>query len=112
MQLDLRIRNIDLEDILLSYTERRIRFAWSRFGDRIGRVVVNISGLNGPHGGTAKSCSISADITPLGRLAVEDSDLDVYAAIDRAVGRMGRLIGQRLDRGQQLTTQRAMAAVA
>jgi ribosome-associated translation inhibitor RaiA len=112
MQVDLRIRNIDLEEVLLSYIERRLRFAFSWFGDRVGRIAVNVSGLNGPRGGTSKNCSISADIAPLGRLVVEESALDVHAAIDRAIGRMGRLIGQRLERAPQLTTERVMARVA
>ena len=47
MQVEIRIRNTDLADVLRSYTDRRLRFAVSRFGDRVGRVVVTVSGLNG-----------------------------------------------------------------
>jgi hypothetical protein len=61
-------------------------------------VRVKISGLNGSRGGTKKSCRIAADFNPIGRVAVREIDLDLHAAIDRAVGRVGRLLGLRLEK--------------
>ena len=99
MQVELRIRNTDLADVLRSYTDRRLRFAVSRFGDRVGRVVVTVSGLNGQGLAAAVSCHIGAELKPFGQLAVQESDLNLYTAIDRAVGRLGRLFALRLGRG-------------
>jgi len=99
MQVELRIRNTDLADVLRSYTDRRLRFAVSRFGDRVGRVVVNVSGINGQGLAAAVNCHIGAELKPFGQLAVQESDLDLYTAIDRAAGRLGRLFSLRLGRG-------------
>jgi hypothetical protein len=38
------------------------------------------------------------DMIPFGRAAVQEVDLDLHAAIDRAAGRVGRLLGQRLEK--------------
>ena len=99
MQVEIRIRNTDLADVLRSYTDRRLRFAVSRFGDRVGRVVVTVSGLNGQGLAAAVNCHIGAELKPFGQLAVQESDLNLYTAIDRAAGRLGRLFALRLRRG-------------
>jgi len=98
MRVELRVRNTDLADALRTYIERRLDFVLGHLGDQVGRVRVKISGLNGPRGGTKKSCRISADFKPFGRVAVQETDLDLHAAIDRAVARIGRLLGQRIER--------------
>lgn len=98
MRVELRVRNIDLANALREYIERRLDFALGRFGERVGRVRVKISGLNGSRGGTASSCRISADLRPFGRVALQETHLDLYTAIDKAVTRVGRLLSQRLER--------------
>jgi ribosomal subunit interface protein len=100
MQVDLRIRNTDLTNVLRSYAERRLRFALSRFGDRAGRVVVTVTELKSADHGMATSCHISADIRPFGQVAAREADPDLYAAIDRAAGRIGRLFTSRLGRAK------------
>lgn len=97
MQVDLNIRNADLAKVLRSYADRRLRFALSRFGGRVGRVVVTVSEHNGAGLSAATSCHISAELKPFGQVAVQDTDLDLYTAIDRAAGRMGRLVALRLE---------------
>ena len=98
MRVELRVRNVDLADALREYIERKLDFTLGRFGERVGRIRVKISGLNGPRGGTGASCRISADLSPFGRVALQESDVDLYAAIDSAVNRVGRLLGQRLEK--------------
>ena len=103
MRVELRVRNTDLVDALRGYIERRLGLSLGRFGDQVGRVRVKVSGLNGVRGGTKKSCRMSADLKPLGRVAVHETDLDLHAAIDQAAGRVARLLGQRLEREQEST---------
>ena len=100
MQLELRFRNMDLVNILRGYTDRRLRFALSRFGDRVGRVVVSVAECGVPDQGIVKSCNISAELRPFGQVAARETDPDLYTAIDRAAGRVGRLFASRLGRGK------------
>ena len=86
-----------LAEALKSYVERRLHFALARFGVRVGQVTVRI-GTNGP---AENRCCISTEVLPFGRVAVEESDSDLFAAIDRATGRIGRLFGRELDRGRE-----------
>ena len=100
MHVELRIRNTDLANVLRGYTDRRLRFALSRFGDRVGRVVVSVSEYNDTDQGIVKSCHIGAELRPFGQVAARETAPDLYTAIDRAAGRMGRLFALRLARGK------------
>ena len=111
MQVELRIRNADLVNILRGYTDRRLRFALSRFGDRVGRVVVSVSECNDADQGIVKSCHISAELRPFGQVAARETAPDLYTAINRAAGRVGRLFALRLGRRKDGEVARPASSV-
>jgi putative sigma-54 modulation protein len=94
MQIEMRIGNADWNEILRSYAERRLKFALGRFGDRVGRVVVRTD----TKGSVEHTCCINAEILPFGHVEVQESDHDLFSAIDRAAGRTGRMFGRKLSR--------------
>lgn len=94
MQMDFRLQNVALVEAVQRYVERRLLFALGRFGDRVGQVAVRIS----PMAGSEHQCRISTELRPFGRVAVRETDSDLFAAIDRATGRIGRLFGRELQR--------------
>lgn len=96
MQLDLRIRNSDLAGALQAYIDRRLRFAMNLFGERISQVAVKVTNLSGRREDAAMACRITISIRPFGRVTVRETGPDMYAVIDRAIGRAGRVLGQRL----------------
>ena len=97
MQISMHTSNADLGDAVRSYVERRLRFALARFGNRVGEITVKL----GAAGRSESRCRISAEVLPFGRVEVEERGSDLFAAIDRATGRMGRLFGRELDRVRQ-----------
>ncbi len=94
MHIVMHMNDIDLAEAFTSYVERRLRFGLARFGARVGEVTVRI-GADGP---AELQCRISTEVLPFGRVAVEERDPDLFAAIDRATGRIGRLFGRELER--------------
>jgi ribosomal subunit interface protein len=101
MQMELVIRNADLFRILRHYAARRLHFALSRFGDRVARAMVTVSEADTKRN-TGRSCQISVDLKPFGRVAAQETGPDVYAAIDRAAGRIRRLLALRLERSKEM----------
>lgn len=97
MQICFRIQNIDPGCVLKSYIERRLRFALGRFGERVAEVAVRMSG-----NAKENECRISTELRPFGRVAVREVDPDLFVAIDRATGRVGRLFGRELQRVRDL----------
>lgn len=84
----------DLGVAFKTYIERRLQFALSRYSGRVGHVAVRVS----TDGRSESRCRISADLVPFGRVSVDEADADLFAAIDRATGRIGRLFGRELER--------------
>lgn len=97
MQVAIHNYRADLTEALQSYVERRLKFALSRFGGRVGRITVRIC-ADGP---AEHNCRVSAEILPFGRIAVEESDADLFAAVDRATALIGRRFGRELARAHE-----------
>ena len=84
MQVELKAHGTDLADSLRAYIERRLSLNARPFFAQVIRIRVRVSGLNGPRGGTRTSCRMSIEVKSLGKLVVQESDLDAHTAIDRS----------------------------
>lgn len=98
MQIDIQARNFTLTNALRGYVKRRLKFALSTRDDHIQRVKVRLSDINGPRGGEDKRCHIQVVLPHLPDVVIEDTEEDLYAAIDLAVDRAGRTVGRRVTR--------------
>jgi len=83
MQLHIKGQNLFLAPAVIEWIERRLRFALSRFADRIDRVTVRLADLHGPRGGVDKQCRIVVRLRPGGEVVIEDTATDLETAIDR-----------------------------
>ena len=102
MQIDIQARNFQLTNALRGHVERRLGFALSTREDHIQRINVRLSDINGPRGGEDKLCHIQVVLPHLADVVIEDTEEDLYAAIDRAADRTGRTVGRRLTRQRDL----------
>jgi ribosome-associated translation inhibitor RaiA len=66
---------------------------------------VRLSDINGPHGGADKRCHLQVMLNGLPDVVVEDTEADLYIAIDRATDRAGRTVVRKLNRQQTLLKQ-------
>ncbi len=108
MHVGMHITDADIAEAFRSYVERRLRFALGRFGGRVGQVTVRL----GTDGRAGNRCRISTEVLPFGRVAVEESDPDLFAAVDRATGRIGRLFGRELERVRDARISRESVRLA
>ena len=93
MNIRMRVRDAGVTSALRAHVERRLGFALSRFGERIGRVTVRLSET----GDAGKRCQIDVDLGPR-IISVEDTDVDLFAAVDHAANRVSRSVGRTLER--------------
>lgn len=101
MKFGIRGRHIELTAPLLAHVERRLRFALSRFGQKIRLVAVQLTDLNGPRGGLDKQCRVRVALSPSGRVMAEAIDADLPTAIDRAADRLERSVTRELERRRE-----------
>lgn len=91
-----------MTDALAEHVRRRLGFALTRHGDRIKLVGVRIGDENGPRGGPDKFCRIQVSLVDAPTAVVEEVGVDLYASIDRAAERVGRVVVKHLDRTHPL----------
>jgi len=98
MQLHFKGQNLFLAPAVIERIERRMRFALSRFTDRIEHATVRVADLNGPRGGVDKQCRIVVRLRSGGEIVIEDSASDFETAIDRGADRVQRAVARALAR--------------
>ena len=106
MQIDIKSRGFSLTDALFSYAQRRLLFAMSYCGGHINRVVIRLSDVNGPRGGADKRCHIQVVLSGIPDVVVQDTEVNLYDAIDRAIDRAKRTVVRKVDRQFTLIRQR------
>lgn len=98
MKIDLQARHFALTKALRNHVVRRLGFALSAGADQVQRVLVRLSDTNGPRGGSDKRCKIQLVLPRQADIVIEDTEENLYAAIDRAANRAGRTLRRRVTR--------------
>ena len=98
MELDIRGIHIPLTDGLKTHIEDKFNHALGRFDRRIKDVTIRLEELNGPKGGVDKFCKVHAHIVPTEHLIIEEKDVDLYVAIDRAASRLKQVMSRKADK--------------
>jgi putative sigma-54 modulation protein len=111
MEVEIRIQGIDLAEAVRTYTARRIRFALGRFTSRVGRVVIRVFDVNGTRGGVDQCCHISAELLPSGKVVLEQTDAELFTAIDRSAERVGQAVRREIQRLRDTRSHRESVRV-
>lgn len=98
MRIDIQARGFELTPGLREHTERRLQFALSWAVNDVRNVSVRLSDINGPRGGSDKRCHILIPLAGGQDVVIEDTEADLYVAIDRAADRSERALARRLQR--------------
>ena len=98
MEVNLKERHCHLNEQSREQIERRIRFAFDRFSDRIRHVDVVIDDENGPRGGPDKRCNLHVKMERWEDVFTsaqgEDPVQAVSLSADRAVRRILKIKDQ------------------
>lgn len=98
MQIEIQAVDFALTEGLRAHLQYRLNFALWRFQDRIARVAVRLSDVNGPRGGVDKVCRLRVRLHGMPDVVIEDTEADLYMAISRAADRAGRTMGRQMER--------------
>ena len=103
MQLEIASPNFPVTEAIRERVQTKVQKALYHFEDRLGPVHVGLSDVDGPRGGEDKRCRIECNIQSLRRLTVEDTQHDLYLAIDQAAERIGRAVERQLMKRRSLS---------
>jgi putative sigma-54 modulation protein len=102
MQIEIQARNFSLTRAMRAHIERRLGFALSTCYQHVRRIMVRLSDINGPRGGSDKRCHLEV-MLPGQAVVVVDTEADLYLAINRAASRAGRTVMRQLRRRRDLS---------
>ena len=97
MKIHIRERNVEVTEVLRSHVQRRVGLALGRFGERIGRVIVRFSEIDGLRSSVDKRCQIEVGLRQR-NVQVEDMNADLFTAVDHAADRVSRSVARALER--------------
>ena len=112
MQLDIQTNGFTLTDGIRNYATRRMQFALDRNDGHIMHVKVSLADINGPRGGVDKKCQISLALAGHANIIIEDTEADLYVAIDRASDRCARTLSRRLEKFREHSFEPAPTPLA
>ena len=98
MRIQIESPDFSLTPAMRAFMERRLRYHLTRCDDRIGLVEVHLCDVNGARGGVDKRCRIRAHLHGSTDVIIEDTESDLYFAMNRAAARAGRTAARRLAR--------------
>ena len=105
MHIELKLHQLDPEELLRDYVERRLNFSLSRFGERVGKVTTRIR-VSDDSTSQEMTCRMTADLRPFGVIMAEARDADVYMAIDRCAARLARRCDSKSERPRSARSSR------
>ncbi|WP_320820480.1 HPF/RaiA family ribosome-associated protein [Thalassolituus sp.] len=100
MKIKIQARHVALTKDLKDYVKRRISYALGSRDDKIERIVVTLSDVNGPKGGEDKRCKVLIKLDGKNDIVIDDKQEHFHSAIDLAVDRASRAVSRRIERLQ------------
>lgn len=101
MQMDIQSQGFSLTQGIRDYVMKRLAYTLAHGDAAITRIIVRLSDINGPRGGDDKRCLVEIRLKAASTVVIEDTEGDLYVAIDRAAERAGRTLGRRLARQRE-----------
>ena len=98
MKIQIPKCDVDVTVVLRDHVERRLGLALARFADQIGRVIVRFSHADSDASGAHTRCRIEVGMRPQ-RVDAEDTDADLFAAVNHATDRVARSVARALEPG-------------
>lgn len=108
MQINVQARGFVMTAAIEAHLRRQLRFAFDHLHNRVRRVFVRLSDINGQRGGIDKRCQLQVRLADSSDVVIADVQQDLYLAMSRAVERAAGAVSRRLGRMRQ--TQRTTAA--
>lgn len=100
VKIQIRASGLAITGAERSHVEDRLTVTLARFSERIGKVVVRLSGADLSAGRPEKRCRIEVDMRPQ-NLHAEDQDTQLITALDRATDRVARAVARALERDRE-----------
>ncbi len=94
-------QNISVGDHLDDHVRRQMEFALGQFDSWISSLDVHLEDVNGPKGGVDKQCRIVLGLKGGRTIKVQDIDVDMTVAINRAADRLSHVVSRETEKRRE-----------
>ena len=98
MQIDIQSTGVPLTDTFISYYRQQLTCALAYCSGHVRQIVVRLSEIKTSRGCDQKRCHIQVVLAGMHDVVIDESQTDLYAAVDRAVARAKRTVVRKVDR--------------
>ncbi len=98
MIVKIHTRGFPLSNALYDYTDAKVRLILGLYRNKLRRIDVFLTDVNGPKGGEDMRCKIKIKADGYPSIVVHETAEDLYNAINICLHRIKRAIGRRFDR--------------
>jgi len=103
MHIEIQSRNVKLTRGLRKLLNRRVEFAFNRFKDRIQKVKIQLSDINGQKGGLDKECQFHLTLPDQPDVIVKGTSDKLESAISTTATRSAKTLARKLKRKPSFT---------
>lgn len=111
LEFEFHSPDIEMPQDVVAYTQEKLNHRLRKHGRRVTGVVVHVRDVNGPKGGVGIACHLEARLAGLEPVNVEETELDLRAAIDVATDRLDVVVGRHLNKARDLPMARGRKVV-
>ena len=101
MRITIYSTNVELNDALREYIERRVRFVFTRYSPRVNQISVSVENAHRPAGGFDACCKISVKLISTEVVEIEVHNADIRSAVARAVDKIGSAVKRKFAQQRQ-----------
>ena len=110
MKLEIRSHGFSLTQAIIQHVQKRFASALRHGGRTVADVTVRLRDVNGPRrGGVDKRCGVEIRLAHGGPTVIQETDDDLYTAIDRAANRSKRTLLKKIGRLRKRSRVRSRA---
>ena len=102
LEFEFHSPDIPMPQDVVAYTQDKLTNRLRKYGRRVTSIVVHVRDVNGPKGGVGIACHMEARLAGLEPVNVEETELDLRAAIDVATDRLDVVVGRHVERARTL----------
>lgn len=110
-QVDIRAHGFELTDALRQYAYEHVAAKLTKYARSVQAVIIRFEDVNGSKGGEDKCCRVETLLRGLNPVVIEEVDVDLRAAMDRAADRTEKAVGRELERRRVTPRQRGRKVV-
>lgn len=98
MQIEIQARRVPLSRKVRNYFKSQVQIAMGRYDERITKVSLWLSDINGPKGGSDKNCRMKITMAGKPDVVIVETRENLHLAINLAIARAGKAVMRKIDR--------------